>query len=631
MTALRIENFSGIAPRYSARLLSQNQAQQAQNTKLLSGEIRGYHEAQLLYDFNPLSLAYPVARAFRLPASINAPIPIGNSDSWLPFKDAAVNFVRTPVLEDSFERYYWTGDSTNGFSGAPCYNTRARINAGNSGANAPFLLGIPTPTTAPAVAAPAGAAETRAYTYTFISAYGEESAPAPPTVVTGASPATWSITGIQTSVPNPGDYNLATTRIYRSVSGAYFWVADIAFGTSSYSDSIPTATVALNFTLPSLNYTIPPPTLQGLVAHPGGFLVGFEGRDVWMSSPYQPHAWPVQNVQTCQTEVVGLAIYNNCIIVMTTSHPYFGEGMSPGNITLQKMDAVEPCVSQRSIATTVDGVYYASPQGIIVATGGTTQLVTRQLFTREEWQNYFSPTTVYAVPYGVEYIAFDTTATGFIFSPTDPTTPLTQLDRFTNVLAIQQDAYSGDVYLVSNSQVLLWDPPSSIPYSYTWQSKVFDLPKPANFGALRLKFNAGTTTVSPSQLAAYTTYNGKRILKPLNPINGAVLNGVRTLEYPGFSTPGYAPPPEIKNPVAGSPLFNLGQYENILGGATVTVQARDLMTAAWVTVFQGSLTTERIYRMPAGIKSDGWQVTIVGNTPVYSFAMAETAKELMSV
>jgi hypothetical protein len=627
MAALRIENFSGIAPRYSARLLSQNQAQASQNTKLLSGEIRGYHEAQLLFDFNPQLLAYPIARAFRLPASVNAPIPIGGSDTWLGFKDAAVNFVRTPVLNDQFERYYWTGDSTTAFSGAPAYNTRARINA----SSAPWILGIPTPTAAPSVAAPAGSAETRAYTYTFISAYGEEGSPAPATVVSGGAPGTWNITGIQTSVPNPSFYNLATTRIYRSVGNAYFWVADIAFGTSSYSDSIPSATVALNFTLPSLNWTPPPATLQGIVAHPGGFLVGFSGRDVWMSAPYQPHAWPIQSVQTCQTEVVGLAIFNNCIIVMTTSHPYFGEGMSPTNITLQKMDAVEPCVSQRSIVTTVDGVYYASPQGIIRATGGTTELVSRQLFTREEWQQLFSPTTVYAVPYGVEYIAFSTTATGFVFSPTDPTTPLSQLDRFSNVAAIQQDQYSGDVYLISNSQVLLWDPPNSIPYSYTWQSKVFDLPKPVNFGAMRLKFNAGITTVNAAQLAAYTSYNGRRILKPLNPINGCPLNGVRTLAYPGFTTPGYSPPPEIKNPIAGSPLYQLAQYASITGGATVTVQARDLMTTAWITVFQGALTTERIYRMPAGIKSDGWQVTIVGNTPVYSFAMAETAKELQDV
>lgn len=633
MTAIRLEAFGGIAPRWSSRLLPKDGAQIAANAKLLSGELRGFHETSVLHDFNPDNLGFTVQRAFRLPATVGAPIPIGGSDQWLGFADAGVDFVRTPVTGDQFERYYWTGSNATPYSGAPAYNTRARINAGNSGANAPFILGIPAPSTAPTVAAPGtGAPVTRAYVYTFVSAYGEEGQPSPPTVVSGGSPGTWNLTGIQSSVTNPTWYNLSKTRIYRSINNAYFFVADIPFGTTSYADAALDSNVGLNFTLPSTNYNTPPATLQGIVAHPGGFLVGFSGRDVYMSQPYQPHAWPPQNIQTCQTEIVGLAIFNNCIIVMTTSHPYWGEGMDPSTVTLQKMDSVEPCVSRRSIATTIDGVYYASPQGMIRATGGATQLVTRQLFTREEWQKYFSPTTVYGVPYGVEYIAFSTQSTGFIFAPMDPSTPLAQLDRFSNVVAIQQDQYSGDVYILQNNQARLWDPVNTIPYSFTWQSKQFDLPKPVNFGAMRLKFNAGTIQISPAQLADYTAYNARRILKPLNTINGAPINGVRKLQQPGFSNPvGYSPPPEIRNPLGGSPLYNISQYTTIQGGATVIVQARDLISSAFVTVFNGSLTSERLYKLPAGIKSDGWQVTIIGNTPIYSFAMAETAKELQQV
>ncbi len=631
MTVLKLENFSGIAPRWSARLLQQNQAQQAQNTKLLSGELRGYLEPTVLHDFNADSLGYSVARAFRLPAVVGAPIPIGNSDKWIGFPDAGVDFVRTPVLQDSFERYYWTGDnSLTPYSGAPAYNTRARINAGSPA----WILGIPTPTTAPTVTPPGGTpTETRAYVYTFVSAYGEEGPPSPPTLATGNVSGTWALSGIQTSVTNPTWYNLTKTRIYRTVSGSYFWVADITFGTATYNDTALDDVVALNFTLPSLYYTPPPATLQGIVAHPGGFLVGFSGRDLWMSQPYQPHAWPVTNIQTCQTEIVGIAIYNNVIVVMTTSHPYFGEGMNPANITLQKLDSIDPCVSRRGIVTTVAGVYYPSPQGIILNTGAQTQLVTRNLFTRQEWQQYFSPTTVYAAPYGIEYVSFDTTSTGFIFSPIDPTTPLTQIDRFSNVVAIQQDVYSGDVYLVTNGQAQLWDPPAATPLSYTWQSKQFDLPKPVNFGAMRLKFNAGTIQVSPANLLLYTQYNTQRFAKgPLNPINSSPINGIRTIKYPGFSNPaGYAPPPEMRNPLGGSPLYNLAQLQNVTAGATVIIQARDLISSAFVTVFNGLLTSERIYRLPAGIKSDGWQVTLVGNTPVYSFAMAETAKELQNV
>ena len=615
---LKLDNFSGIMPRRSARLLPPNGAVAAGNAKLLSGELRGYHETQLLHDFNPTN----VARAFRLPQTVSAPIPIQVSDQWIGFSDPGVDFVRTPVLEDSFERYYWTGDSTH-FTGAPAYNTRARINA----AQAPFQLGIPTPVHAPAVVAPAGTSETRAYVYTFISAYGEEGPPSPPTVAVGSLGA-WNLSGIDASVPNPGNYNLTTVRIYRTVAGSqagsqaqFFWVADISLGTTVFSDTASDTFVANNFTMPSLTWTGPPATLQGIVAHPGGFLVGFSGRDLWISEPYHPHAWPLQYVQTCQTEIVGIAIFANCIIVMTTSHPYFAEGMSPLNITLQKLDSIDPCVSRRSIATTLYGVYYSSPQGIVKHTGGATELVTRQLFTREEWQNFFSPTTIYAVPYGVEYIAFDTSAAGFIFSPTDPTTPLTTLDRFSGVTAIQQDQYTGDAYIISNNQVRLWDPPKSTPYTYTWRSREFDFPRPVNFGAFRLKFAPSTITISPQQLTDYTTFNNGRIAKPLNCLNLAPLNGVRTMVVANSVLP------QIRNPIGGSPLYPLGQYTNVTGAVVVNIYARDL-TSEWSLVFTWTVNSEKIYRMPAGFKSDVWQVELIGNVPVYSFAMGETAMDL---
>jgi hypothetical protein len=622
MTILKIDNFAGIQPRYSPRLLPNNAAVIASNVKLTSGELRGLHETQLLYDFTQFAYANPVARAYRLPSTVGAPIPISNADTWVPFFDPNVDFVRTPVLEDSFERYYWTGDSfTN--SGAPNYNTRARIQAGNSA----FLLGVPTPVNAPTVTPATGVTSVRAYVYTFVSAYGEEGPPSPPTVATGTA-GTWTIAGFDTTVPNSSQRNITTKRIYRTVTGtnstSYFWVADITLATTTYSDTATDTSVAQNFTMPSLTYTQPPATLQGLASHPGGFLVGFSGRDLWMSQPYQPHAWPVQNIQTMQTEIVGVAIYNNVIVVTTTSHPYIGEGMTPIGITMQKIDSIDPCLNRRSMATTINGVYYSSPQGIMACTGGITQLATLNLFTREEWQNYFSPTTVQAVPYGVQYIAFDTTNGGFIFSPMDPNSPLTQLDRFSNVAAIQQDQYSGDVYLIQGSQVRLWDPPASIPYSFTWQSKDFDLPNPVNMGAFRIKFNAVPITVPLSQLNDYTTFDTARIAKPLNCTNLAVINGVRTMNIVGYSSP------QIRNPIGGSPLFPMSQFTNAAASVQLTISARS-EGSQWIQVFSQSISDERIYRMPTGFKSDAWRIAFISNSNIYSFALAETALELKKV
>jgi hypothetical protein len=630
MTVIKIDNFAGIAPRMSARLLPNNGAVAAENAKLLSGELRGLRQTQLIFDFGTFS-GQTVQRAYRLPATVGAPIPMGNSDFWVGFATAAVDFVRTPVLEDSFERYYWTSDPTN-YSGAPQYNTRARIQAGST----PYILGIPAPTTAATLSPPSGTAVTRSYVYTFVSAYGEEGAPSPPVTASGAATGTWALTGLQTSVPSPSHYNLITTRIYRTVASAnsvdYFWVADISFGTATYNDTAQDPVVALNFTMASLTWLPPPATLMGLCVHPGGFLIGFSGRDLYMSVPYQPHAWPVQNIQTCQTEIVGVAVVNNMIMVTTTSHPYFAEGMSPDAVTLQKIDSIDPCVSRRSIATTIGGnvlpggVYYASPQGIVLASAGTTQLVSYPLFTREEWQNFFSPTTVQAVPYGLQYIAFDNSASGFIYSPAETLAPLTTLDRFSGVQTIQIDQYTGDVYLIQNNQVRLWDPPTSTPYEYTWQSKEFDLPNPVNFGAMRLKFNGVPYNIPLNKLGDYTAFNTARYAKrPLNPINGCAINGVRVVNL-GINTT----LAQNSNPINGSPIFDIGGLTNPASAIQVTIFARD-EDSNWNNVFSWSVTSERILRLPAGFKSDGWYVQLIGNIPVYSFAMAETGTELKKV
>lgn len=622
MTTIKITNFAGIAPRYSARLLPNSGAVRADNCKLLSGELRGLRATQLLFDFGSFG-GSTVSRAYRLPATVGSPIPISNSDFWVGFSDPNVDFIRTPVLEDSFERYYWTSDSTS-HSGVPQYNTRARIQA----ASASYVLGIPAPTTAPTVTPPAGTDVVRSYVYTFVSAYGEEGAPSPPTTATGTA-GSWSITGIQTSVASPSNYNLATTRIYRTVAGTtgteYFHVADISFGTSTYTDTIADAVVALNFLMPSLTWDPPPQTLKGLVAHPGGFLIGFTGRDLYLSVPYQPHAWPVENIQTCQTEIVGVAIVNNVIIVTTTSHPYYAEGMSPEAVTLQKIESIDPCVSRRSIATTIDGVYYSSPQGIIRATGGATQLVSRELFTREEWQLYFSPTTVQAVPYGVQYIAFDSTATGFIFSPAETNSPLTTLDRFSDVQTIQIDSYTGDVYIVQGNQVKLWDPPTSTPYSYTWTSKEFDLPKPVNFGAFRLKFQGAPITIPIQFLAEFTAFNTARYaIKPLAPINSYAINSARKVHI------GNSIDPQNRGAINGSSLYPIFVFQNPGTSVQVKIYARDLLQE-WNLVFNWTVGSERVFRIPSGFKSDGWQIQLVGSVPVYSFAMAETGKELEQV
>lgn len=620
MTSLRIEGFAGIAPRYSDRLLPPQSATIASNAKLVSGELRGLHEIKTIQDYS--GIGYTVRRAFRIPASVATPIPIGGLDAWIPFEDETVDFIRTPVQGDTFERYYWTGDNQL-YSGVPKYNTKARL----LNSDTPYRLGVPRPSTAPTVTPPGGDGEVRFYAYTFVSAYGEEGQPSDPQAGTGDA-GTWAISNLQAAVDNPTQRNITSINIYRTVPGLstveFFRVGSVALGTTTFNDTMANEVAAVQPLLESVNWAQPPADLQGLTIHPGGFLIGFSGRDLYMSEPFRPHAWPIQNILTVQTEIVGLAIYNNTIVICTNSHPYVADGVNPASMNLVKLDSIDPCVAKRSISTTLMGVFYASVQGIVQVSVQGTQLATRALFTREEWYGRYNPENVKAVPYGLQYIAFDTPQTGFIFSPSEQLAPLTELDRFSNVEGIQIDAYTGDVYVIRANRVALWDPLDTVPYSYQWRSKVFDLPKPVNFGAMRVKFRNIEEELDPGAVIDYTTFNTERIQSPLNCLNLMPLNAVRVEDIPEW------PYAQNKTPIGGSPLFGTSALRQIIPAVTVRVWAR-MPDSSFAEVFAYTITDEDVWRLPSDFMSDVWQFEFVANTDIYSFAIAETAKELVQV
>src|SRR5208282_2056924 len=290
MVAFKLENFGGIRPRVSARLLPNNAAVTAENTKLLEGELRGYHNPSIYQDLS--SFGFTVGRAYRIPASVT-----GTVDVWMAWQSPNTDIVRSPVLGDVYNRYYWASDSA-----APMYNTLARIVAGNTGANAPWLLGVPQPANALTIGASggSGATETRSYVYTFVTAYLEEGPPSNPTTSTQYSNASsWNLSNGSYSGLS-AQINFAYVNIYRTVPNssnpAFFFVAQIPIATwisnhGAYSDTSTNVAVALNNTLDFVDNFPPPANMEGMALMPGGFLLGWQGRNLLMTEPYLPWAW----------------------------------------------------------------------------------------------------------------------------------------------------------------------------------------------------------------------------------------------------------------------------------------------------------------------------------------------------
>lgn len=126
MPGLRLTHFSGLRPRAPESLLREGEATIAQNCDFAYGELRnckGGFAYQILNN-SPSSLYTSEGLAFY---------------SWT----ADVNAVRSPLANDTFNRLYYTGD--NGFKVTD--RTGTRVNGGPPSSS--YLVGVPTPSTAP--------------------------------------------------------------------------------------------------------------------------------------------------------------------------------------------------------------------------------------------------------------------------------------------------------------------------------------------------------------------------------------------------------------------------------------------------------------------------------------------------
>lgn len=623
MTGLRLEGFRGLIPRLSKRLLPDSAATLASNTKLLSGELRGYNMPREFDDFTLET--FTIKKAHRIeyddygtPAS-----------TWLLFNAREVDVVRSPIVNDLYDRYYWAAEpSTIGSTSAssadttvsrPMYNTRNRIITG-LGAQ---ILGVPQPTNAISIAGTTGTA-TRAYVYTLVSQYGEEGPPSNPTTGVFSASSGWTLTNFDTTVNNSSSRPSFRKRIYRTVPGlatsSFFFVAEIPLTDTIYVDNNSDSTVASNNLLESTRWFEPSTSMVGFVCMPNGYLVGWSQRRLMFSEPYRPHAWPPQYELATEYEIVGLAVWGDLLVIGTRSAPYIGQGVAPAAFFMRKIGQVEPCLSRRGIVSSVRGVYYPSLNGLALVNNNGLEIVTRDILTKQEWDD-FSPRTLYAAQLGEQYLAFSDSATGFVFDFSEASQPLVTFDAFTEVNGIETDPYDGTVTLLSMDRAWEWDPANGEPVPWRWKSKEFRVPKPTNFGVAKLHFDTETIFVGDAIDALFGAYNDARFvaaLPSLDTLAGHVLCGPT---QNGGQVTGTTID-ETRMPLGGGPLFPIDFFSSIVPSIRLLVYAGGNL------VFDKNIFDEKQFRLPSGFRADVWQFEMIGNTNLYLLEVAETGKEL---
>jgi hypothetical protein len=317
------------------------------------------------------------------------------------------------------------------------------------------------------------------YVQTLVDEYGQES---PPSDV--SEEVEWDINDKLTvktySGAGPSGSAAVKARLYRSAVGSdqtnFYFLAEVTPG-QSYIDFKRDAD--LDELMPLIEN--PPSVMYGLVSMAGGFFAAFNGKELYFSEPYMPYSWPIKYRLTLDYDIVGLCSKENDLLVTTKGTPYYGSGSHPEILTITKMPINQACVSKRGMAYVDAMALYPSPDGIVMVSGGSANLVTNQMYTREQWQA-LTPSGMAAAGHDGKYIAFHATG-GILLDLTGENGILTTTDQ--TALGVHQDLENDELYLIQTTNVMKWRGGTN-KLQVTWKSKEYQFQQPVSWSAAKI-------------------------------------------------------------------------------------------------------------------------------------------------
>ena len=579
MPVIQLAAFGGERPVLNPRLLPQTAATHASNVRLSSGTLAPIHKPA------------PAGQIL----NAGAKTIYRHGAEWLSWP-GVVQAVPGPVAE---ERLYITGD------GVP----KLRVDG------ITYPLAVPRPVLAletEITGAGSGDTQSRTYVYTFVTGFGEESAPCPAAPLIDWKPGqTVTLSGFEAP---PIGRNILRQRIYRTQTGSagtfLYLISERPASTNDFIDNLPAD--AFQEALPSLDWTAPPAGLSGLVGMANGMMAAFVGRDVYFCEPWRPHAWPEKYVQTCDSEVDGLASIGSALIVMTTAHPYVMLGSHPDSVQSTKLEANFPCINARGIVDLGNAICYPSREGLVAVAGdGSVKLATAQLFDRDAWLR-LSPATMMGGQLNGEYLLF--------YDTFDAAGDRYYGSLFINIMAepflVRSDEIASSVYYSVADQALYFtrpndtrvyefNAPGAPPQSYYWRSKEFVFTAPQNLGVILI--DAGDTF----GLASWAAIEAETL---------AIQEANAEIFASGEFHSEFAGTPLNTLPLAGDPMQLLPNYLDI----SVTVYG-DGKIVRTITR-DGS-----IERLPGGFKARTWEVDVRSNIEIEQIIVASTVDQIRSI
>jgi hypothetical protein len=330
--------------------------------------------------------------------------------------------------------------------------------------------------------------------------------------------------------------------------------------------------------LSSSDYDAPPEDLQGVTVIQNSIMAGFVGNDIYFTEPGQFHAWPVKYKISLEYNIVGMVALGSDLLVMTEGFPYVISGSDPAVLSTTRYATNYPCLSKRSIVQADVGVMYATHEGLALASfAGGVQIATAPAHSPDTWNAALDPSTIVGAFYDSMYFGSHSTGSFFYRRSQDGQTPGDFVDHELTFTATWFDPLTGALYYTTgdDGDIVRWDDPAQPNADFAWKSKVFISQVPFNMGAARV-----------------------------------------VADYAG---------------VAVSPIW--GDYDVEWGSADEDWFVSEPITFKLYANKNLVLTTTRsnsdVFRLPAGYKTDTYEVEVDGTVRVRAIHLGETPSSLM--
>ena len=241
------------------------------------------------------------------------------------------------------------------------------------------------------------------YVYTYVSIFGEEGPPSPPSenVYGNLRGLPVHVSADLSNAPPNIKNEAGLVRFYRANAGeqgaAYQFVGEEPISSTGVTEVVHIDTVDssnLAEPLQSATWYPPPAGLRGLTRLESGALCGFIGRDLYFSVINQPHAWPEASRINVEDEIVAIAETPLGVHVLTKGVPVLltpvdNQPFQPGvplRYTVTTSKFPEACIDANTVVRMDRSILYFAPDGLAELAGLEGRVITDKYITPDRWR-----------------------------------------------------------------------------------------------------------------------------------------------------------------------------------------------------------------------------------------------------